>query len=125
MCDLWLADGTHELTAHGNMRAPPRRQTIEWVLEAWEELPTDVITRLFKVSALCTNLDPSEDDQIVCIKHGPCQNLLKKLKVGQLDDVGSDPFDIEVSEKGMCQQDISEVIIDDDDEDDEFHDIED
>ena len=24
MCDLWLADGTHELTAHGNMRAPPK-----------------------------------------------------------------------------------------------------
>ena len=31
MYDLWLADGTHELTAHGNMRAPPRRQMIEWV----------------------------------------------------------------------------------------------
>ena len=34
MYDLWLADRTHELTAHGNMTASPRRQMIEWVLEA-------------------------------------------------------------------------------------------
>ena len=80
MYDLWLADGTHELTAHGNMRAPPRWQMIKWVLEAWKMLPTDVIARSFKVCALSTNVDGSEDDQIVCIKHGPCQNLLEKLK---------------------------------------------
>ena len=61
----------------------------------------------------------------MCIKHGPYQNLLEKLKVGQLDDVGSDPFDVEVSEGDMCEEDISElIIIDDDDEDDEFLDIE-
>ena len=98
---------------------------IEWVLEAWKKLPTDLITRSFKVCVLSTNLDGLEDDQIVCIKHGPCQNLLKKLKVGQLDNVGSDPFDIEVSEEDMCEEDISELIIDDDDEDDEFLDRED
>ena len=98
---------------------------IEWVAEAWKKLLTDVITRSFKVCALSTNLDGSEDDQIVCIKHGLCQNLLEKLKVGQLDEVGSDPFDIEVSEEDMCEKGISELIIDDDDEDDEFLDIED
>ena len=72
MCDLWLANESHELTVHGNMRALPRRQMIEWVLEAWKKLPTDVIIRSFKVCALSTNLDGSEDDQIVCIRHGPC-----------------------------------------------------
>ena len=78
----------------------------------WKKLQTDVITRSFKVCALSTNLDGSEDNQIVCIKHGPCQNLLEELKVGQLDDVGFDPFEIEVSEEEMCEQDISELIID-------------
>ena len=125
MYDRWLADGTHELIVHGNMRALPRWQMIEWVLEAWKKLPTDVITRSFKVCALSTNLDGSEDDQIVCIRHGPCQNLLENLKVGQLDDVGSDPFDVGVSEEDMSEEDISELIIEDDDEDDEFLDIED
>ena len=43
---------------------------------------------------------------------------LKKLKVARLDEVGSDPFDIEVSEEDMCQEDITELIIYDDDEDD-------
>ena len=61
----------------------------------------------------------------MCIKHGPCQNLLEKLKVGLLDDVGSDPFDIEVLQESMCEEDIFQRIIDDDDEDDEFLDIED
>ena len=58
---------------------------IEWVLEAWKQLPTDVITRSFKVCALSKNLDGSEDDQIVCIKLGPCQNL--KVKVGSHDPI--------------------------------------
>ena len=80
MYHLSLADRTHELTGHGNMRAPPRWQMIEWVLEAWKKLPTDVIITSFKVCALSTNLDGSEYDQTVCIKHGPCQNLLEKLK---------------------------------------------
>ena len=94
MYNLWLADGTHELTTHGNMTAPPRRQVIEGVLEAWKKL-----------------LDGSEDDQIVCIRHGPCQNLLEKLKVGQLDDVGSDPFDTEVSEVDMCEEDFLNLLL--------------
>ena len=61
----------------------------------------------------------------MCIKHGPCQNLLEKLKVGQLDDVGSDRFDVQVSEEDMREEDISGLIIDDNNEDNEFLDIED
>ena len=81
---------------------------IEWILEAWKSYRQMLLPRSFKVCALSTNLDGSEDDQIVSIKHGPCQNLLEKLKVGQLDDVGSDPFDIEVSEEYMWEENISE-----------------
>ena len=32
--DEWMAKGTHECTAQGNMKAPPRRKIVESILEA-------------------------------------------------------------------------------------------
>ena len=68
------------MTAYGNMKGPSRQQMIAWVLEAWKKLPAEVIKKSFKVCALSSNLDGSEDDQITCIKHGPCQSLLPRLQ---------------------------------------------
>ena len=40
----WLAADNHHITAQGNMRPPSRQQMIEWVLEAWGLLPSEIIT---------------------------------------------------------------------------------
>ena len=34
--DAWMTDGAHSSTAAGNMRSPPPREIVKWVLEAWE-----------------------------------------------------------------------------------------
>ena len=44
-----------------------------------EKLPAEVIKKSFKVCALSSNLDGLEDDQVMCIRHGPCKSLLPKL----------------------------------------------
>ena len=117
MYDKWLSDECYELTAQGNMRAPSKQQMIDWVLEAWRMLPTKLIIKSFKVCALSSALDGSEDNEIMCIKHGPCQSLLSRLEstAHDEDDV-SDPFDIQISEEEMCLEDIEELLIDDSDE---------
>ena len=69
---------------------------IEWVLEAWKKLPADIIKKLFKVCTLSTSLDGTEDDQIMCIKHGPRQNLLQWLQASQLDNEEGDPFNAQI-----------------------------
>lgn len=105
MYDTWLAEEDHQLTPQGNMRAPSRQQTIEWVLEAWKKLAAEIIQKSFKVCALSTNLDGSEDDQIMCIKYGPCQSQLRRMQASHLDesDKEKDPFDAQISEDEMSQ----------------------
>lgn len=46
--DEWLGTvGIHEETAAGNLRAPPRRAILQWILDAWAKLPTEVIKESF------------------------------------------------------------------------------
>ena len=46
--DEWLSEGIHEFTASGNLKAPPRRQMVEWVLNSWSTLSPELIKNSFK-----------------------------------------------------------------------------
>ena len=53
---------------------------IEWLLEAWSQLPKENITKLFKCCGLSLVNDGMEDDFIHCLKKGqPCKTGRKKL----------------------------------------------
>ena len=98
------------------MRGPSRQQMIEWVLDIWRKLPEDIIKKSFKVCALSTSLDGAEDAKIMCIKHGPCQNLLQRLQASQLDDEDDDPFDAQISEEDMFEEEVPYLTLDEDDD---------
>ena len=68
--DAWMADWAHSFTAAGNMRGPPRREIVKWVLEAWGSLDRELVIRSFRSCALTVAPDRSEDDQIHCLKEG-------------------------------------------------------
>ena len=57
--DESMASGFQEFTEAGNMRPPPRKTVVEWVLTAWARLPTEVITKLFKSCTLNLAVDGS------------------------------------------------------------------
>ena len=84
--DEWLGTiGINEETAAGNLRAPPRRAILQWILDAWAELPTEVIKRSFTSCALNLPVDGSNDDIIHCFKEGqPCSTGRAMLQT-QLD----------------------------------------
>ena len=42
----------------------------------------------------------------MCIKHGPCQRLLQRLQASQLDDEEHDPFDAQISEEEMLEENV-------------------
>ena len=77
---------------------------------------------------LSSSLDGSEDEDLMCIKHGPSQSLPPKLQAVGVQDEEINPFiilekgDMDVSEEEMAQEDVEDVLIDDDD--DEFIDVE-
>ena len=51
----------------------------------------------------------------MCIKHGPCQNLLQRLQASQLDDE-DDPFDAQISGEDMFEEQVPYLTLDDDDD---------
>ena len=61
--DEWLGTiGIHEETAAGNLKAPPGRTVLQWIINAWAELPTDVVKRSFTCCALNLPVDASQDE---------------------------------------------------------------
>ena len=55
--DGWLGTvGIHEETAAGNLKAPPRRTILQWILDSWAELPAEVIKNLSQATEVIKNL---------------------------------------------------------------------
>lgn len=79
--DEWMASGVQECTEAGNMRPPPRKTIVEWVLTAWARLPTEANTKSFKSCALNLGVDGSQDSDIHCSKKGqPWEAGAQQLK---------------------------------------------
>ena len=122
--DQWLAEeGIHNETAEGNLKAPPRRRVVEWILESWSSLAVDIIKRSFKSCALNIKVDGSEDDDIHCFKESqPCaagKEMLKtQMQVLQDAEDEANPFSsISVTDSDV-EEAANEVFILDDDDDD-------
>ena len=80
--DHWLSTvGIHDETASGNLKTPPRRAILQWILDSWAELPTVVIKKSFTTCALNLPVDGSRDDNIHCLKEEqPCSSGKPMLK---------------------------------------------
>ncbi|PFX12383.1 Pogo transposable element with KRAB domain [Stylophora pistillata] len=94
--DEWMANGQHAFTAAGNTRAPPRREIVHWILEAWNDVDKEIIVNDFKSCALSLVVDGSEDELVHCLK--PSQHFhssLAQLKAVQQQlqqTMENDPF---------------------------------
>ena len=87
--DNWLRNGRHQYTEAGNMRPPPRREVLKWILLALDSLSYEVIVKSFKPCALTHSLDGSEDHLIHCFKQGhQCEEGEERLRsqLGILDE---------------------------------------
>ena len=107
----------------GNMRAPPRKEIVKWILEAWAGLDSTMIIDSFKCCGLTVAWNGSEDDHIHCFKENqPCHSGLARLKAVQqamIQSRESDPFD------GITDSDVEDaapdnLVIDESDCDDEI-----
>lgn len=82
-----MVHGEKLLTKGGNPAAPPMEVYLQWIVNAWEALPKELIIKSFKNCALTTALDGSEDDQIHCFKpDGPIPDGLELLQQARLEE---------------------------------------
>ena len=69
--------GEKSYTKSGNMRAPSMEVYLKWIVDAWNQLPNDLIIKSFKGCGLTNTPDGSEDCKIHCFRSdGP-------IKTGQ------------------------------------------
>ena len=62
--DDWLINGEHTFTKGKNMRKPTISLMLQWIVEAWESLSTDIIIRSFKKPGISNAMDGTEDDML-------------------------------------------------------------
>ena len=60
-----------------------------------------------------SSLDGSEDNELMCIKQGPCEELLSRMQSIEEEDI--DPFN-EITEYNIAQEDVADLQIDSDEE---------
>jgi hypothetical protein len=77
-----MLHGEKTYTKAENMRAPSMEVYLQWIVDAWEQLPTELIIKSFKGCGLTNALDGSEDEMIHCFKPaGPIKTGLDLLKL--------------------------------------------
>ena len=118
-------------TAEGNLKAPPRKRIVQWILDLWASLSNEVIKKSFKSCGLNINVDGSEDDVIHCLKQAqPCAAGREMLKsqMNVLKDLENEtnPFS---SSTNVTDSNIEEAgneifILDGDESEDELIDVE-
>ena len=123
--DRWLEEeGIYSETEAGNLKPPPRRVVIGWVLNAWNELSTEMIRKSFITCGLTNAIDGSDDDKIHCFKPGqPCEKgrqvLAEQLKL--LNTVELNPFFMNDEDIDACAPE--DILIDADHDSDEDIDV--
>ena len=90
-----MLHGEESYTKSGNMRALSMNVYLKWIVDAWDQLPKNLIIKSFKGCGLTNTLDVSEDCKIHCSdqtarlrldrnfssKRGPMPTLLVNVKL--------------------------------------------
>ena len=100
------------------MRGPFRRLMVTWLFEDLKKLPEDLMKKSSKVCALTNNLDRSEDKEMICIKHCPCDHKEPLSHMQSKGEEDVDPFD-ETKNDNVTQGDAADLQIDHDEDDTE------
>ena len=65
----WMATGEHRYTKTGNLKKPANDLMCWWIIEAWNEIPAEMIVTSFKKCGITNTLDNS-DNSLVRVEGG-------------------------------------------------------
>ena len=87
MHDDWLSTGDLPVTRNGNPAPLPPTVYLDWVVEAWNAISSDLIKNSFKTCAIGINDDASEDHLIHAFKDdGSCPGGIAVLQRERVRD---------------------------------------
>ena len=123
MYGKWLAEeGINQCTAAGNLKPPPCRTIVKWILKVWEQISPETI-KTFKSCALNLAIDGAEDEKIHCFREGQSCQKGKEILESQLSILTEKDFDpflqIGINESDVVEATPEFFMIDSDHEGDE------
>ena len=122
MYDQWLSEeGLNLETPAGNLKPPPRRTIVKWIIDSWNSLSPEMIRNSFQSCALNLPTDGSKDEKIHCFKENqPCKKgkeiLASQLSI--LTEKDENPF-TEIDEEDVNEATPNFLQIDSDNEEDD------
>jgi len=60
----WMTSGSAKTTKGGNLQKPDITVVCQWVVDAWESIPSEMIAKSFLKCGISNALDGSEDDAV-------------------------------------------------------------
>ncbi|CAG8754052.1 18445_t:CDS:2, partial [Racocetra fulgida] len=57
----WMTNGEFQLTRGGNFKKPVYNLMCQWIVYAWEDIPSELVKKSFKKCGIMNELDGSED----------------------------------------------------------------
>ena len=60
----WMISGDKEYTAGGNLKRPSLSLMTQWILKAWQSIPTETVVNSFKKCGISNSMDGTEDDSL-------------------------------------------------------------
>lgn len=60
----WMISGEHTLTATGRTRKAELNVICNWIKQAWDDIPTEMIQKSFRKCCITNAIDGTEDDEI-------------------------------------------------------------
>ena len=89
----WMVEGEKALTPGGKVKAASLATVASWVLEAWRDLPGDMVKRSFKKCSISNAIDGTDDDLLWEEEEETCT----AEKENQDED--EDPYDDQLTEE--------------------------
>uniref|UniRef100_A0A914E307 DDE-1 domain-containing protein n=1 Tax=Acrobeloides nanus TaxID=290746 RepID=A0A914E307_9BILA len=109
----WMMHGEKEVTKGGNPKSAPMAEYLQWIVDAWDSLPKELISKSFKSCGITNATDGSEDDEIHCFKaDGPVPSgriLLQQARDAKELAQLLEKVDLEQEEENFYDSDASIV----------------
>ena len=60
----WMVNAEKQITKAGNIWRPGLKTVCQWVIDAWNNIPTDMVVKSFLKCGISNSMDGTEDDEL-------------------------------------------------------------
>ena len=60
----WMVNAEKQITKAGNILQPDLKTVCEWAIDAWNDIPTDMVVKSFLKCGISNSMDGTEDDKL-------------------------------------------------------------